>query len=89
MTDKTDWKKLKALTDADIAKAVGTDPDTFFPDADWMAQAQIVMPRTKKIVTLRLDPHVLEWFMQAGRGYQTRINAVLKAFVEAQEQRPR
>jgi uncharacterized protein (DUF4415 family) len=89
MMDKTDWKRVSALTDADIAKAVDTDPDTFVPDADWMAKAQLVMPRAKKIVTLRLDPDVLEWFMQAGRGYQTRINAVLKAFVEAQEHRPR
>ena len=89
MMDKTDWKRVSALTDADIAKAVETDPDTFVPDADWMAKAQLVMPRAKKIVTLRLDPDVLEWFMQAGRGYQTRINAVLKAFVDAQEHRLR
>ena len=36
-------------------------------------------------MTLRLDPDVLAWFRNAGRGYQTRINAVLRAFVEAQK----
>jgi uncharacterized protein (DUF4415 family) len=86
MTDKTDWKRVNAMTDAEIATSVESDPDTFIPDADWMAKAQRVMPRTKRIVTLRLDPNVLDWFMQGGRGYQTRINAVLKAFVEAQQQ---
>jgi uncharacterized protein (DUF4415 family) len=84
MTDETDWKRVRALTDADIATSVESDADTFMPDADWMANAQLVRPRTKKIVTLRLDPEILEWFMRSGRGYQTRINAVLKAFVDAQ-----
>jgi uncharacterized protein (DUF4415 family) len=36
-------------------------------------------------VTLRLDRDVLDWFRRQGRGYQTRINAVLRAFVEAQD----
>lgn len=89
MTDKTDFKRVHALTEAEITQAAQDDPDSFVPDADWMAKARLVMPRTKKIVTLRLDPDVLQWFMQAGRGYQTRINAVLKAFVEGQAQRPR
>jgi uncharacterized protein (DUF4415 family) len=48
-----------------------------------------VTPQAKEMVTLRLDPDVLAWFRKAGRGYQTRINAVLRAFVEAQEPRPR
>ncbi len=85
MTDDTDWARLRAATDAEIAEAVADDPDSFVPDAAWMAKARLVAPRTKEIVTLRLDPDVLDWFRNAGRGYQTRINAVLKAFVEAQE----
>ena len=50
--------------------------------ADW-ANARVVWPRGKSPVTLRLDNDVLEWFRQRGRGYQTRINAVLRAFIEA------
>ncbi len=87
MTDKTDWKRVRALTEAEIAQAASDDPDSFVPDADWMAKANLVMPRTQKIVTMRVDSDVLKWFMQGGRGYQTRMNAVLKAFVEAQGHR--
>lgn len=41
----------------------------------------------KKQVTLRLDADVLEWFRAQGRGYQTQINALLRAYVEAQRSR--
>jgi len=83
--DETDDARLRALTDADIEKSAAEDPDTFVPDAEWFKRARVVMPGQKEMVTLRLDPDVLTWFRKAGRGYQTRINAVLRAFVEAQE----
>jgi uncharacterized protein (DUF4415 family) len=89
MKGKTDWKRVEAMTDADIGQAVTDDPDTFIPDSQWIKNARVVMPQAKEMVTLRLDPDVLAWFRQSGRGYQTRINAVLRAFVEAQHQRPR
>jgi len=73
------------MTDAEIEQAVADDPDSFIPDATWMKNARVVLPQTKEIVTLRLDPDVLAWFRQDGRGYQTRINAVLRAFVEAHQ----
>jgi uncharacterized protein (DUF4415 family) len=83
--DKTDWKRVHALSDSEIERAVADDPDTFIPDPKWFERARLVMPQAKEMVTLRLDPDVLAWFRKAGRGYQTRINAVLRAFVEAQE----
>ncbi|MGH7248408.1 MAG: BrnA antitoxin family protein, partial [Pseudomonadota bacterium] len=70
--------------DAAIARAVASDPDSFIPDAAWFKRARLVTPPTKKMVTLRLDLDVLEWFRRRGKRYQTRINAVLRAFVEAQ-----
>jgi uncharacterized protein (DUF4415 family) len=72
------------MTDAEIGSAVADDPDTFVPDADWISKARLVMPEGKQMVTMRIDGDVLEWFRKTGRGYQTRINAVLRAFVEAQ-----
>lgn len=39
----------------------------------------------KNSVTLRIDHDVLEWFKEKGRGYQTRMNAVLKAYVKAHQ----
>jgi uncharacterized protein (DUF4415 family) len=40
------------------------------------------VPPPKSPITIKLDRDVLEWFRQSGRGYQTRINAVLRAFME-------
>jgi uncharacterized protein (DUF4415 family) len=77
-------QELRDKTDAEIEAAVRDDPDTFFVDAEWIAGAKLVYPGNKETVTLRIDPDVLAWFRRDGRGYQTRINAVLRAFVEAQ-----
>ena len=45
------------------------------------------MPTPKKLLSLRIDNDVLDWFKQQGPGYQTRINAVLRAFVQQAEKR--
>ena len=88
MQNKIEMKRLEALTEAQMKQAVAEDDDTFIPDASWFARARVVMPQPKDVVTLRLDHEVLAWFRHDGRGYQTRINAVLKAFVEAQQRHP-
>ena len=46
-------------------------------------KAILKMPEAKAIVTLRLDKDVLKWFKKQGKGYQTRINALLRAYMEA------
>jgi uncharacterized protein (DUF4415 family) len=55
-------------------------------DASWFRRAKIVLPEPKKAVSIRLDRDVMEWFRNQGKGYQTRINVVLRAYV--QEQKP-
>jgi uncharacterized protein (DUF4415 family) len=40
-------------------------------------------PQPKEQITLRLDADVLEWFRARGKGYQTQINALLRAYMEA------
>jgi uncharacterized protein (DUF4415 family) len=77
------------MTDADIRAAIASDPDA--PpelDEEWFAKAVVVYPDRKTLVSLRLDPDVLVWFKKQGKGYQTRINAVLRAYVKAHQQRP-
>jgi uncharacterized protein (DUF4415 family) len=54
-------------------------------DETFFANAEIRMPQAKPSITIRLDPDILEWFKGQGRGYQTRINAVLRKYVEAQK----
>jgi uncharacterized protein (DUF4415 family) len=80
---KTNWAKVAKLTDERIAEAAARDPDTFIPDASWWRRARIVVPASKKLVSLRIDGDVLDWFRAQGPGYQTRINAVLRSYVEA------
>jgi uncharacterized protein (DUF4415 family) len=81
--DRTNLRRIAGLADAAIRRAVANDPDTFVPDEEWLRQAKVVKPQPKKSVTLRLDPDTLSWFRKRGPGYQTRINAVLRAFVRA------
>jgi len=84
---KTDWDRVAALTDAEIEAAIADDPDAApLLDEEFWAGAEMVMPDgPKERVTLRLDEEVLEHFRGSGRGYQTRINAVLRAYVRQQK----
>ena len=56
-------------------------------DAEFFATARVVVPPGKKQVTVRLDRDVLAWLKAQGRGYQTRINAILRAYYEAHRSR--
>jgi uncharacterized protein (DUF4415 family) len=79
---RTDWARVEALTDEQIATAVRDDPDAApILDADWFASATLVMPKPKEQISIRLDRDVLEHFRQYPR-YQTRINAILRAAME-------
>ena len=57
-------------------------------DEHFWRNARVVMPddRGKTPVSLRVDTEVVEWFKQQGKGYLTRMNAVLRAYVETQKQ---
>lgn len=79
---ETDWARVDALTDEDIEAAVRDDPDAAPLDIDW-SKARIVHPVRKTAISLRLDDDVLAYFKDKGRGYQTRINAVLRAYMDA------
>lgn len=52
--------------------------------ADFWKSAKVVEPRGKTSVHLRLDSDVVEWFRANGKGHLTRMNAVLRAYVDAQ-----
>lgn len=82
--DRTDWARVRALTDEEIEAAIASDPDAAPPlDAEWFEHARVVLPERKVPISIRLDPDVLEWFKAQGPRYQSRINAVLRAFMEA------
>src|ERR1700733_2936307 len=82
MKGATDYAALDAMTDEDISKTVAEDPDVASLDTDWI-KARLVMPPGKENVTLRVDRDVLAWFRATGKGFHTRMNAVLRAYMEA------
>jgi len=53
---------------------------------DWTS-LKVAWPQPKQAISLRIDQDVLTWFRDGGPGYQTRMNAVLRAFVDAQGKR--
>jgi uncharacterized protein (DUF4415 family) len=75
---RTDWKRLAARPDAEIDTSEVPELDK-----DFFRHAKLRIPKAKQMVSLRLDSDVLDWFKQQGKGYQTRINAVLRAYMEA------
>ena len=79
---KTDWARVDALTDDDITKAIANDPDwAEFEDIDW-TDAVLVIPARKKAISIRVDEDVLDFFKKEGDGYQRRINAVLRSYMQ-------
>ena len=82
---KTDWDRLKRLTDEDIRRAVAEDPDAPpIVDINWMRRAKRIDPQAKRAISIRLDEDLIAWFKASGSRYQTRINAVLRAYVDSQ-----
>lgn len=78
----TDWNKLRRMRDAQIRRGIASDPDVRATDEAFWKNVKVVWPTPKSIVTMRLDADLLAWFRQQ-RGYQTRINAILRAYMKA------
>jgi uncharacterized protein (DUF4415 family) len=84
--DRTDWAKVDAMTEADLERAIAEDEDERGLEPDW-TRAELVMPRPRQSVHLRLDPEVVDFFKAGGKGHITRMQAVLRAYVDAQKRR--
>ena len=75
---KTDWDKLHSMSDTDI------DYSDIPPlDSEFFKKGKLRLPKTKPLISIRLDSDILEWFKSQGAGYQTRMNAVLRMYMEA------
>jgi uncharacterized protein (DUF4415 family) len=83
---RTDRERVRELSDEEIEQAVRKDPDAELLDEEWFQKAKLVVPTAEKTrITIRLDEDIVEYFKREGKGYQSRINAVLKAYVLAQQ----
>jgi uncharacterized protein (DUF4415 family) len=82
---RTDWNRVRTMSDEEIeriAVADGDNPATRSDD-EW-AGAFVGIPPVKRSVHAAFDSDVVDFFKRGGRGYQTRMNAVLRRYMEAQ-----
>lgn len=79
---RTDWKRVDALEDEeiDLSDVPEVSPEMF---ARAIVRRGLKPVSRKAQLTLRVDSEVLEWFRKQGQGYQTKINALLRAYMEA------
>lgn len=79
---ETDWERLDTMTDEDIdfSDSPEIKPEQF---AKAIVRQGLPVDKSKAQVTLRIDSDVLEWFKSQGKGYQTKINSLLRAYMEA------
>lgn len=82
---RTDWARVDATTEEGLEEAIASDPDWKDVPRDWHKDAVPVSPGPKKLVSLRLDPDVLEFFRATGPRWQTRMNGVLRAYMRARQ----
>ncbi len=86
MESQTDWEALEEKTDEEIREAVESDPDAHFLDEEWFENAVLVNPSAEKErISIRLDEDILEFFRAGGKGYQSRINKVLREYMAVQK----
>lgn len=94
--DRTDYARLAAMTDGDIDDAAHDDPDTALPTAAQLrggqrlrnvpgdniaAKLAHIRKTNKKLVSIRYDADVLEFFRAKGKGYQRAMNNVLREYM--------
>jgi predicted DNA binding CopG/RHH family protein len=74
----SDWERIDAMTEGDI-------DTTDIPPLgdDFFRNAKLQLPEGKTSVTIRLDSEVVKWLKSSGRGYQTKINAILRTYMNA------
>ena len=78
---QTDWERLRREQEVGLEPEVDPDEGEFD-----LSQARIVMPPSRRAISVRIDRDVLEFFKSQGSGYQTRINAVLRSYMEAKRE---
>lgn len=80
-TDETDYKRLASMVDEDIdfSDIPEVSPEMFARGI--VRRGLKPLPR-KRQLTLRVDSDVIEWYQKQGQGYQTKINSLLRAYME-------
>ncbi len=80
---RSNWEAAQAMSQEEVERLADED-DGPLPEG-WESTAFVGLPPRKTPVHIRLDADLLAWFRAHGPGYQTRINAVLRSFVQARQ----
>lgn len=83
--DRSNYARLDAMPEEELEKSIADDPDWQGIPRDWYKSAEAVNPHPKVPVSIRLDGDVLDFFKGQGRGWQTRMNAVLRAYAQEKQ----
>jgi uncharacterized protein (DUF4415 family) len=75
---KTNWDKMSQMKESEIDTSDIPELDKAF-----FKKAVLQLPKTKKMVSIRIDEDVLTWYKKQGKGYQTKINEILKMYMRA------
>jgi len=78
----TDWHKVDTMTEQQLEAAIATDDGERDFVLDW-TKAELVLPESKLSVNLRLDKEIVDFFKEQGKGHISKMQAVLKAYVDA------
>jgi uncharacterized protein (DUF4415 family) len=84
--DRTNWNKDNEITGAKLEASIRADLDNIQGEPDW-THAVMGIPAPKDHINIRIDHDVLQCFKSHGRGYQTLMNNVLRAFAQTRQQR--
>ncbi|MFI5331961.1 MAG: BrnA antitoxin family protein [Desulfobaccales bacterium] len=79
---RSDLGRVDAQTEAELERLVAEDEDERGLQADW-TRAKLVLPQAKQSVHLRLEQEIISFFKAKGKGHISRMQAVLKAYVDA------
>jgi uncharacterized protein (DUF4415 family) len=84
--DLTDWGKVAAMTQEELDHLISEDPDERTFEPDW-ARAELVVPERRRSVHLLLEQDIIDFFKAQGKGHISRMQAVLRAYVNAHRSR--
>ena len=83
-SSRTDLSRIKKMKDSSIDYSDISETDEMF----W-EDAEIIFPSKKIHLSIRLDNDIIEWFKQYGSGYQTKINRVLRSYINTMRKKKR
>ena len=78
---RTDWTRVDALTEEELEASIDFEEEG---EVDW-DNLDITVGPSSRAPLIRIDPDVIDFFRAQGPGYQTRMNQVLRSYVEAQQ----